>query len=110
MSEMNTRIALFDVDGTLTVPMNDITEDMVIFLKELRKQVPIAIVGGSDFNKIKKHVKEENLLLFDYVFSENGLVSYRNNDDKLELICKESFKKYLAPEVAPDVMPEVEFL
>jgi phosphomannomutase len=40
-------IALFDVDGTLTVPRGEITEDMMDFLKELSKKVTVGIVGGT---------------------------------------------------------------
>lgn len=48
MSIANPRIvALFDVDGTLTVPRGEITEDMMAFLKELSTKVTVGIVGGT---------------------------------------------------------------
>src|SRR5689334_21368014 len=45
------RIFLFDVDGTLTVARKKVTPNMAEFLAALRKQVPLAIVGGSDLVK-----------------------------------------------------------
>jgi hypothetical protein len=40
-------VALFDVDGTLTIPRGEITEDMMTFLQELSKKVTVGIVGGT---------------------------------------------------------------
>ncbi|KMT04900.1 hypothetical protein BVRB_7g170670 [Beta vulgaris subsp. vulgaris] len=67
-------IALFDVDGTLTAPRKELTAEMQNFMKELRKVVPIGVVGGSDLIKIS-----EQLVIgdYDYVFAENGLVAYK---------------------------------
>ena len=39
-------IALFDVDGTLTVPRKVITPEMKEFMLELRKHVCVGIVGA----------------------------------------------------------------
>jgi len=39
-------LALFDVDGTLTVPRGEVTPDMMAFLTELGKKITIGIVGG----------------------------------------------------------------
>ena len=39
-------IALFDVDGTLTIPRGEITPEMLAFMKELSKKVTVGIVGG----------------------------------------------------------------
>jgi len=38
-------IALFDVDGTLTVPRKEIDAEMKAFMTELRKHVTVGIVG-----------------------------------------------------------------
>lgn len=47
MTIQNPRVvALFDVDGTLTAPRGDITEEMMSFLKELSTKVTVGIVGG----------------------------------------------------------------
>ena len=39
-------IALFDVDGTLTIPRGEVTESMMDFMKELSKKITVGIVGG----------------------------------------------------------------
>lgn len=39
-------IALFDVDGTLTIPRGEITEPMMKFMQDLSKKVTVGIVGG----------------------------------------------------------------
>ena len=40
-------LALFDVDGTLTIPRGEVTEDMMNFMKELSSHVVVGIVGGT---------------------------------------------------------------
>jgi phosphomannomutase len=40
-------LALFDVDGTLTIPRGEITESMLDFMKELSKKITVGIVGGT---------------------------------------------------------------
>ncbi len=45
-------IALFDVDGTLTIPRGEITEDMLEFMKKLNTKVTIGIVGGKRYDRI----------------------------------------------------------
>jgi hypothetical protein len=39
-------LALFDVDGTLTVPRGEITPEMMAFMKDLSKKITVGIVGG----------------------------------------------------------------
>jgi mannose-1-phosphate guanylyltransferase/mannose-6-phosphate isomerase len=85
------KLFLFDIDGTLTNPRNKINDNMVNFLKQLRKQHNIAIVGGSDFKKAKEQLGDDILNSFDHVFSENGLVYYKNN----QLIHQKSFEEYI---------------
>lgn len=75
-------IALFDVDGTLTVPRQGVTQQMHDFMQDLQKHVTVGIVGGSDYKKITEQLGActstaiENI--FTYLFSENGLVAYHN--------------------------------
>lgn len=82
---------LFDVDGTLTpsrLKMPDSIKDM---LENLRQEVCIAFVGGSDIAKQKEQMGEDCLKFFDYGFPENGvsffqcekLVSQKRMIDKL---------------------------
>jgi phosphomannomutase len=89
-------IVLFDVDGTLTKPRNKVTNNMLNFLESLHNVVDIGIVGGSDLHKIKEQLGS-NLLEYkyiDYVFSENGVLAYKNN----ELFNNASFSDYIGEE------------
>ena len=83
----NKILLLFDVDGTLTLPRLKISEDMTDVLQKINKQkvynkgiVDIGFVGGSDLSKQIEQLGEENMNLFTWKFTENGLLSYHNND------------------------------
>lgn len=92
-------ICLFDVDGTLTEPRKRITSDMENMLTKLSQKVHVGLVGGSDINKISEQMGGFNSLKkFDYVFSENGLVAYKNG----ELFNKESILHYVGEEKLQD--------
>lgn len=71
-------LALFDVDGTLTLPRKTATPDMLKFLQDLRQVVAVGVVGGSDLSKITEQLGKTAILDYDYVFSENGLVAYKD--------------------------------
>jgi phosphomannomutase len=71
-------IALFDVDGTLTIPRGEITQDMSEFMKELSKTITVGIVGGSDLPKQQEQLGDNVVDLFPLNFSQNGLVAYKN--------------------------------
>jgi phosphomannomutase len=88
-----TTLLLFDVDGTLTQPRKLIDNTMAEVLNKLylRKDIDIGFVGGSDRKKQIEQIGYENLKLFDWQFSENGLESYHKD----ELIHKQSFVKKL---------------
>ena len=79
---MNKTLLLFDVDGTLTLPRLKITQDMLNTLQSLYnlENIDLGFVGGSDLNKQIEQLEEENLKLFTWRFTENGLVSYYNDD------------------------------
>lgn len=68
-------LALFDVDGTLTKPRNEIEPDMVQTIERLMKTCSVAVVGGSDYAKIEGQLSKHVTNLVDFVFSENGLYS-----------------------------------
>lgn len=87
-------IALFDVDGTLTAPRLPATPELLSFLKELRGKVVIGMVGGSDLKKQREQLGEGVLDMFDYTFSENGLVAYKGK----ELIEEASIVSHLGEE------------
>lgn len=92
---MNNSIILFDVDGTLTPARREIKEEMINTLKEIKeKNYTIGFVGGSDLSKQKEQLGEENLKLFDFMFPENGLVAYKNQ----ELFHENSIEKFFDEE------------
>lgn len=92
---MATRVlALFDVDGTLTVPRKEASKQTLDFIQELRKYVKVGIVGGSDLVKITEQLGSGLLNSFDYVFAENGLVAYKAG----ELLAVQSLKTALGEE------------
>jgi len=88
------RIFLFDVDGTLTDPRKKITPDMHAFFTELRKKHRVAIVGGSDLVKQIEQIGENVVGEWDYVFSENGLVAFKEG----KLLAQQSIKDHLGEE------------
>ena len=79
---MTKSLILFDVDGTLTDSRKIIKQNMINTLNKLKENVnlDISIISGSDLKKQKEQLGEENLKLFNYVFSENGLVSFENGE------------------------------
>jgi len=87
-------IVLFDVDGTLTKPRNVATEDMHAFIKELKNKVAVGVVGGSDLAKIQEQMGHDVLTNFDFVFSENGLMAYKDG----KLFKTQSLKDFLGEE------------
>ncbi len=84
--EDNKTLLLFDVDGTLTAPRKKITEEMIETLQKLKTKpnTKIAFVGGSDLHKQEEQLGKENFKLFDYMFPENGLVAYKNQEQFLK--------------------------
>ena len=88
------KIVLFDVDGTLTEPRKKAGQEMLDFLQELRKVLPVGIVGGSDFKKIKEQLGEDADVAYDYLFSENGLVAHKAG----KLLATQSLTKHLGDE------------
>lgn len=73
-------IALFDVDGTLTIPRGEVTLDMMTFMKDLSKKITVGIVGGSDLPKQEEQLGDGIAKVFPYNFSQNGLVAYKNGE------------------------------
>ena len=78
---MKKTLLLFDVDGTLTLPRLKISDTMINILEEINNidSIDIGFVGGSDINKQIEQIGEENMSLFLWKFSENGLTSYYEN-------------------------------
>lgn len=78
VSGKNTRIiALFDVDGTLTEPRKVVSPETTAYLAALREKIVVGVVGGSDLTKQKEQLGDSPNM-FDYCFSENGLLAYKD--------------------------------
>lgn len=88
------RIFLFDVDGTLTVPRKRITPEIHNFFTELRSKHRVGIVGGSDLVKQIEQIGDNVVAEWDYVFSENGLVAYKEGT----MIARQSLVDHLGEE------------
>lgn len=73
-------IALFDVDGTLTIPRGEVEPSMMEFMKSLSEKITVGIVGGSDLPKQEEQLGEGIAKVFPYNFSQNGLVAYKDGE------------------------------
>lgn len=67
---------------------------MMELLEKLRKEITIGFVGGSDLNKQQEQLNQKALELFDYSFSENGLMAFKCS----EPIYSASFIDYIGEE------------
>lgn len=76
---MKKNIFLFDIDGTLTKSRNKIEPFMENFLLEISKTHDIGAIGGSDYPKAKEQLGDA-IKLFKWVFTENGLVSFKDSE------------------------------
>jgi phosphomannomutase len=101
MSSLRRILVLFDVDGTLTAPRAEATEEMKEFLVKLRQKVNVGIVGGSDLIKQQEQMGKDVVNEVDYSFSENGLVAYHNGVligkevcEFIQSLFSHNFKKY----------------
>jgi phosphomannomutase len=94
------RIALFDMDGTLSLPRQKCDKTMISFLAKLRKICSIGIVSGSDISKIHEQLGVNAFEVFDYVFSENGVQGWKNG----ESICSKSLAAELGENQLKDVI------
>nr|CCC93784.1 putative phosphomannomutase [Trypanosoma congolense IL3000] len=76
---MGKTLLLFDVDGTLTPPRLQQTDEMKELIKKARSVgFSVGTVGGSDFAKQIEQLGSDVLEQFDYVFAENGLEAYKD--------------------------------
>ena len=96
------KLILFDVDGTLTPARKVIEPPMFTCLQNL-KNIPklhLGFVGGSDLSKQKEQLGEGNFYLFEWRFSENGLLAVHNNLEIhkasfVEALGEENFKVFI---------------
>jgi phosphomannomutase len=66
------KVALFDLDGTLTLPRQKASKEMLNFLANLRKKICLGVVSGSDLVKITEQLGCNPQDCFDYAHSEYG--------------------------------------
>ena len=89
---MSNTLLLFDVDGTLTVPRQAATTEMLEAISAARAAgFTVGIVGGSDLKKQEEQLGADLLARFDYVFSENGLLAFKEGKE----IHRQNFVKFL---------------
>lgn len=93
---MKNTLILFDVDGTLTKSRLTIEQPMINMIHKLKEleHVDIGIVGGSNLVKQREQLGDKILALFDWTFSENGLMAFKAG----ELINETSIKDFLGEE------------
>lgn len=64
-------------------------------MTRLRKRYVVGLVGGSDFAKVQEQMGgDEVTCMYDYVFSENGLVAYKDG----QLLEIQNIKKFIGEE------------
>jgi len=90
-------LLLFDVDGTLTAPRLMVSPEMEAFLyNEAKPVATLGLVGGSDIGKISEQMRGRDVVSkFDYFFSENGLVAYKQG----QLVAEQSILKKFGDKV-----------
>ncbi len=73
-------IILFDVDETLTQSRKRMTDGVSATLQRLSDipRLDLGVVSGLDYKNLIRQLGEENMSLFKYIFSENGLVAYKD--------------------------------
>ena len=96
------RLLLFDVDGTLTAPRLVVSPEMEAFLyNEAKPVATLGLVGGSDIGKISEQMRGRDVVSkFDYFFSENGLVAYKQG----QLVAEQSILKKFGDKVLQNLI------
>ncbi|KAH9582168.1 Phosphomannomutase [Trypanosoma melophagium] len=94
-------LLLFDVDGTLTEPRRSATDGVKQVISRAREAgFAVGTVGGSDLSKQVEQLGEDIFNQFDYVFSENGLLGFKNGveihrQSLLNFLGNEKVKKFV---------------
>ena len=65
-------VFLFDVDGTLTLPRQRMTNDFADIFRTLVRSRPVYLVSGSDLEKLKEQVPADILADCRGIFSSSG--------------------------------------
>ncbi|KAK8792018.1 hypothetical protein WA158_005395 [Blastocystis sp. Blastoise] len=72
------KIALFDIDGTLTPFRSVAPQSIKDMLAKLKTKICIGTVGGSDLVKQQEQLGANVMNEVDYCFSQNGLVAFKD--------------------------------
>jgi len=91
-------VLLFDIDGTLTLPREKIKPSLKQKLKLLSSKYIIALVGGGTYSHISEQV-EDLVSICDYIFTENGTKTYKNNEVIYEIHIKTLLGEKLLREI-----------
>ena len=91
---------LFDVDGTLAESTQKIEDSNLKILHELSKNNTICLISGGTYPKLISQIGKQNEHIFEYIFSENGLVTYQ----KGKLIEKNNIKDQLTENEIQEVI------
>ena len=84
-------LLLFDVDGTICISGQKISENMTHTIYNLQSKYDIGIVGGGTFEKIIYQL--DNKLKPKYIFSECGSVFYLLENNSYNLIYKNNIRE-----------------
>lgn len=96
------KILLFDVDNTLTPSRGTITPHGVDMIRLLKIHgYHIGCVSGSDYSKLKEQLGDA-FYHFDWVFAENGLVTYFQH----QLYSSTNIVKFLGEQLYGDIVNE----
>lgn len=82
------KLLLFDVDNTICDSGQKITNEMTDYLTKLSYIYTLGIVGGGKYEKIVWQL-DGCAHLFKYIFSENGIVSYKGDKKIFEYKMRE---------------------
>ena len=97
---------LFDVDNTLTIARGTITPLMKEMLRDVKNSgYTLGVVSGSDLVKLKEQL-EDSISQFDWLFTENGLVTYSKVEGKHEIYSSTNLVNYLGEYYYQDIVNE----
>lgn len=101
------KLILFDLDGTLVESTKTIQNVMISTLKYLKNiGYSLAIVSGASMEKIRNQLKA-HIYLFNFIFSENGVVSYTIEDNELELLESKDIRDIVTEENIQRIVNQV---
>lgn len=95
MTDMNKKIIIFDLDGTLAISKQPLDDEMAELIRKLLRQYLVGVISGGFFEQYEKqflsslHASEEelgNLILL----PTSGSVMFRHSDNRWqEVYCEE---------------------